>query len=164
MDGEQSLVGEEIERTAPRPGAHHHAIDALVQEGAGLLSVARRDEVADLPFADLDGLGHGAGGHFDSVGEPFVSADRYVVAKQDAAGPKHLLDGSQDVGAAGLESGREQLRDHDVAVAVHHEGGKSVRFGVNHAERGRVDGRASAPLGGLPNPPGPPGQARSIAV
>ncbi len=66
-------------------------------------------------------------------------ADGRVIAEQDPVGLKGLLNRGNDIGAAALEPGREEL-DHRVrAVAVHDEGREAVGLGVHHAVGGRVD-------------------------
>jgi len=52
--------------------------------------------------------------------------------QQDALGLKHVRNGSHDVAAHRLQSGREQLYHHPAIVPVDNQGGNAIALGVDH--------------------------------
>ena len=101
------MVGEEIECSPAREPAHQLAIVALVEEGSGLLSGARRRAVADLALPHLDRLRHRPHRIGDLERQPLVPADRGVVFQQYSPGSEHLIDRRDHIVAHRFESGGE---------------------------------------------------------
>jgi hypothetical protein len=54
MQGERSVVAEAVERPPARDGSRESTVLTLIQEGAGLLPIPRRGQIANAVFHDLD--------------------------------------------------------------------------------------------------------------
>jgi hypothetical protein len=73
------------------------------------------------------------------------------------------VDGRENIGSDGLESGGEQLGHNHVTVAIHDERWQPVPFGMHDAIRRRVDSERGTALGRSAQPPNPPSAVDDVA-
>ncbi len=123
MDGERAVIRKAVERP---PGFRHEpageqAIRALIEEGAGLLTVPRCRQVQRLTLPHLDLPRHGSI-YLDRLrGEPFPAPSGGVVAEQYAFGLEHLNQTRHDHFPHGVQTGRQDLGHEPAIVPVHHQ-------------------------------------------
>jgi len=84
MQRERAVIAEAVEGTPAGEFTDHHAILALVEEGACLLSCPWGSGVADAVFVHFDFLWNVSGQQLDARGEPFLFSHGNVVAGEDS--------------------------------------------------------------------------------
>src|SRR6185436_6881666 len=99
-----AVIAEAIEGASAGERADRDAVLSLVEECTGLLTVPRGGEIAYAVLSDLDLARNGAAQQLDGGGQPFLRAQRNVVARENAKWLNELLEGSNDVIAPPLPS------------------------------------------------------------
>ncbi len=156
MQGKESVIAEQVQRPALGQASHQHVMFPLIEKGTGLLAAMGRGDVLETSLGDGQRIGDGPPHRLDGEGELLVLANRGVVAQQHAARRQRRVDRIEDVMPYGLESGREQLRHHEIAVPVHDQRRKPVSLAVDDPECGGGWLESRAARVRLSDPRGPP--------
>ena len=90
------MIAEAVERASAREVADEHAILALIEERAGLLTVSRRGEEAHAVLVHFDFVGHVAAQQLDADGKLLLGAQRNVVARENSVGVHELVEHVDD--------------------------------------------------------------------
>ena len=93
MQREGSVIGEAVEcpPTWRRQCASQQAVGTLVEEGAGLLPVPGRGQVANAALADIDLAWYGTARQYYRLLQALAPAHGRVVPEQNAVGVKHVV-------------------------------------------------------------------------
>ena len=135
MEGESSLIAEDVEGFAAGVVGGGGIVFALVEEGSGLL--AFEGVIVELELVH----GEGGGGFFalqqagDARGKSFEFADAGVDALEDRGGSEMLGECGEDgfANGVGVHGLGEDLEGEDVAVAIDDEAGEKVGFAEDEA-------------------------------
>ena len=147
MKSEGAVIGKAVERSSGlgHELAREQAIGALIEEGAGFLTVPRGRQVQRLSFPHLDFPRHRSV-HLERLRRQSFAPPRWsVVTEQNPFGLKQLDQGGHDRFPHGLQTCRQDLDHQPAIVAIHHERRDTVTLAVDEPVGGGVD---SLPTGG----------------
>ncbi len=133
MESKAACGCEAIERGAVAVTRGGDVVLALVEKDAGLLPVEQVGFESEAVHSDGNGLVEGAGEDSDFAREFFEGSDGGIVTGDDGAGGELSLESSDDFRGGAVHGLIESLESEDVVVAVDDEGGKAIRFAVDHA-------------------------------
>jgi len=124
-------IAEHIEH-APAGGVFVHGkpVAALVEEPAGLLTLAQRHLEAHPTLFEPRAGGHFADG-FDRGIELLQFAHRGIVAQQHPLDVQHAVQRAQDFRLAALHASRGDLHHQHLAIAVDDQAGQAVALAIH---------------------------------
>jgi hypothetical protein len=134
---ERAVIAETVECSPAREAADEHAVLALIEKRAGLLSAPRGGENADAMLVHLDLLGHGATKQLDADRQSLLGAQGHVVPREDSVGMNELVEYADDGVTKCFESRTHELNDEPPIVTIADERWTAVALAVNQSMRGR---------------------------
>jgi hypothetical protein len=148
VQGKRAVIAETVECAPPRDLSHEHAVLALIEECAGLLTGPRCGEVAHSVLHDLDLVRHGPVEEYGFAREPFARAERRIVPRQYPFGTRQLDQCLYDDLAECLESGAHELDHEPAVIPVDHQRRQPIAFSVYEAIGVRDVGQVAPTLDG----------------